>query len=206
MCIIHFDTPGCMVYVCRLSICMVDNHWLYCDVDGTLGCVLCTLEKPDNNSSIFQNQPDQLETKSQVMIETQATRMSKNSIRINQGMAESHSATTVQERVKQPVKREFMREVNNNHVESEELDIDLKHSSDAETREFIDSLLDKNRRLLSQNTMKDEKNEKLEARLKKLRNKLERKDQSILTMEQSIKTKEQIILNMSIAAKSKNES
>ena len=23
MCIIHFDTPGCMVYVCRLSICMV---------------------------------------------------------------------------------------------------------------------------------------------------------------------------------------
>ena len=24
--------------------------WLYCDVDGTLGCVLCTLEKPDNNS------------------------------------------------------------------------------------------------------------------------------------------------------------
>ena len=23
--------------------------WLYCDVDGTLGCVLCTLEKPGYN-------------------------------------------------------------------------------------------------------------------------------------------------------------
>ena len=25
--------------------------WLYCDVDGTLGCVLCTLEKPGVNTS-----------------------------------------------------------------------------------------------------------------------------------------------------------
>ena len=144
-----------------------------------------------NQKSIFQNHPDQLDSKSQIMLETQNTGVSENAVN-NQGLAESQSFTTVQELDNQPVKREFNREVNNNNVESEESDIDLNHSSTAETRKFID-------RLLFQNQNKREQIQKLEARLKKVRKKVEKKNQSLLM-------KDQIILNMSIAAKSKNKS
>lgn len=149
------------------------------------------------NSSIFQNHPDQLDSKSQVMLETQNTSMSKNAMSTNQGVAdESQSSTTVPARDRQPFKREFNIEVNNNHVESEESDIDLSQSSNHEIRKFIDCLRDKNKRLLFQNQNDQEQIEKLEARLKKVRKK----------KNESLQMKDEIILNMSIAAKSKNGS
>ena len=112
------------------------------------------------DSSIFENHPNESDQKS----------VSEKSSSINQEMAETQSSTTVPETNKHSVKREFNREVEDDDVVSE--DIDLRRSSIAETRSYIQRQKQKNKLL-------QEEKEVLEAIVKKLNNTVEKKDETI---------------------------